>query len=393
MMRNAPVLALAAMLSAVFAASSAEAIGMGASLGDLATLSSAKSRCISPENITGVPGKAAMALPSDPIVRNVNNASGYARAAGLGQGWKINPFIYIGSHETVTLADADGPGVVRHVWMTLTENWRNAILRIYWDGEATPSVEVPVADFFCQGWCEYAEMNSPVVCVNPGSAFNCYWPMPFRRHFRMTMENIGPVESVLFYFIDYSLQPVPDDQAYFHAQFRYSDRDESHVCTILDGVKGRGHFVGMYLAWGVHNDGWWGEGEVKFYIDDDRAFPTLCSTGLEDYFCGSYNFDRNGRYKVFTTPYAGLCQVLPPDQTYKAEQKFGLYRWHIQDPVRFERELRVTAQDLGMFSGGKQSRYVKQLSDVASTAFWYQTEPHAPFPALPAMLGSPTTRK
>lgn len=347
------------------------------SLGGLATLSNARTRCVSPENPTGEPGKAAMATPTDPVVRNVNNAS---HAAGeLGRGWKVNPYVHIGPGETFTLMDAEGPGVIRHIWMTLTGRWRTSIIRMYWDGETTPSVEVPAADFFCQGWNEYAPVVSEPVCVNPGSAFNCYWTMPFRRRCRITMENVDAKQMTLYYFIDYEETEVGADQAYFHAQFRRTIDDPTSDFTLLDDVRGRGQYVGTYLAWGVHNAGWWGEGEVKFFVDDDRDFPTVCSTGLEDYFCGSYNFDRGGRYAVFNTPYAGLCQVLPPDVCYKSGQKFGLYRWHVKDPIRFTKSLRVTAQDLGWKEGG---RYLDQHSEIAATTFWYQTEPHAPFPKM-----------
>ncbi|HNU98662.1 MAG TPA: DUF2961 domain-containing protein, partial [Verrucomicrobiota bacterium] len=134
------------------------------------------------------------------------------------------------------------------------------------------------------------------------------------------------------------------------------------------------------------NNGWWGEGEIKFYMDGDTQWPTICGTGTEDYFCGSYNFDTKddsgkARYTVFSTPYSGLAQVLPPDQIYQAGQRFGLYRWHITDPIRFERDLRVTIQSLGWQEGG---RYLQTEDDVAAVAFWYQTEPHAPFPPLPS---------
>ena len=179
-------------------------------------------------------------------------------------------------------------------------------------------------------------------------------------------------------------RPRPTSRHYGHPRqdtFRRTRRDETSDFAIVDGIRGRGHYVGTYLAWGVHNDGWWGEGETKFFIDDDDRFPTICSTGLEDYFCGSYNFDRNGRYQEFCTPYAGLCQVIRPDGLYKSQQRFGLYRWHVMDPVRFTKALKLTVQDLGWRAGG---RYLKQHSDIAATSFWYQTEPHAPFPAFPS---------
>jgi hypothetical protein len=155
------------------------------------------------------------------------------------------------------------------------------------------------------------------------------------------------------------------------------------VYTIVDGVKGKGQYVGTYLAWGVHNNGWWGEGEVKFYIDDDRQFPTINGTGTEDYFGGSYNFENREKkqYEPFTTPYSGLIQVIEPDGLYESQQRFGMYRWHIPDAVRFESALRVTIQALGWKKNGT---YLPLMDDIASAAFWYQMEPHAAFPTLPS---------
>jgi hypothetical protein len=195
------------------------------------------------------------------------------------------------------------------------------------------------------------------------------------------MTNIAPDAMVLYYQINYTLTDVPEDCAYFHAQFRRTNPlPYGEVYTILDGIRGQGHYVGTYMAWQVNNTGWWGEGEIKFYLDGDGEFPTICGTGTEDYFCGSYNFDIGGQYCEFTTPYSGLCQVIRPDGTYQSQQRFGMYRWHIMDPVRFEQDLRVTIQALGWRSGG---RYLPLQDDIASVAFWYQTLPTAPFPALP----------
>ena len=154
----------------------------------------------------------------------------------------------------------------------------------------------------------------------------------------------------------------------------------------MDGVRGRGQYVGTYLAWEVRSPGWWGEGEIKFYLDGDREFPTICGTGTEDYFCGAYNFENHEthRYQTFSTPYTGMPQVLPPDRIYVPGQRFGLYRWHIPDPVRFEKDLKVTIQALGWQSGG---RYLPLEDDIASVAYWYQVEPHAKFPPLPDKAG------
>ena len=353
--------------------------GLDMNLGNLSRLSNAKTRSISPENFTGEKGKGGM---DDLTDDRPNHANAKDAARDLGRGWKVNPFIRIKAGETFTLADVQGPGAIQHIWMTPTGNWRFSILRVYWDDEKEPSIEVPVGDFFGMGWGEYAPLNSMPVSVNPGSAFNCYWQMPFRKRCRITMQNINDKDAMsLYYQIDYTLTDVPDDIAYFHAQFRRTNPNAyKKDLILLEGVKGKGQYVGTFLAWGVNNNGWWGEGEIKFFMDGDIDFPTIAGTGTEDYFCGSYNFDRNGQYTPFSTPYVGLHQVTKPDGTYKSQQRFGMYRWHIMDPIRFEKDLRVTIQDLGWRSGG---RYLPQLSDVASTVFWYQAEPHAPFPKLP----------
>ncbi len=361
--------------------------GLNMNLGNLYRLSDAKTRSISPENFSGEKGKAGMADPADKDKVNVANASGAAR--DLGMGWKVNPYVRIKSGETFTMAEINGPGAIQHIWMTPTGKWRFSILRIYWDDETEPSVECPVGDFFGMGWNEYSPLVSASVCVNPGSAFNSYWMMPFRKKCRITMENINDAEPMtLFYQIDYTLTAVPSDAAYFHAQFRRQNPDVTSDYTIVDGIKGKGQYVGVYLAVGVTNNGWWGEGEIKFFMDGDSKFPTICGTGTEDYFCGSYDFDTRKKvgdseetvYTEFCTPYSGLPQVIRGDGHYNVMQRFGLYRWHIMDPVRFDSDLRITIQDLGWHKGG---RYLKQQSDIASTCFWYQTEPHAKFPKLP----------
>ena len=352
--------------------------GMSTGMGDLYMLSNAKSRSISPENFTGEKGKGGMA-PADKAVHNVSNA--YNAARDLGQGWKVNPYVIIKPNETLTIAEMEGPGVIQHIWMTPTGNWRFTILRIYWDDETEPSVECPVGDFFGMGWGQYAHLNSLAVCVNPGSAFNCYWQMPFRKKCKITMENLNDQDNmVLYYQIDYALTDVPKDAGYFHAQFRRNNPTHGSEFTSIDVVKGQGQYAGVYMAWGVNNNGWWGEGEIKFFMDGDTKFPTICGTGTEDYFCGSYNFDRNGQYTEYSTPYSGLHQVIRPDGNYKSQQRFGLYRWHILDPIRFEKDLKVTIQDLGWRHGG---RYLPQQSDISATTFWYQSEPHAKFPQLP----------
>jgi hypothetical protein len=347
--------------------------GLGMSMGNIWRLSSAKTRSISPENMSGAKGAGGMAT----------EGTGAEAARDLGQGWKVSPCVRIEPGQTFELADIQGPGAIQQIWMTPTGHWRFSILRIYWDDQEQPSVECPIGDFFACGWGEYAPLSSLAVCVNPGSAFNCYWEMPFRKRCRMTFTNIAAEPMVLFYQINYTLTDVPEDAAYFHAQFRrVNPLPYKEVYTILDGVKGHGQYVGTYMAWGVNNRGWWGEGEIKFYLDGDDRWPTICGTGTEDYFCGSYDFENKvtHEYEEFTTPYAGLCQVIRPDTLYKSQMRFGMYRWHIVDPVRFERDLQVTIQALGWRSG---RRYLPLQDDIASVAFWYQTLPTAPFPELP----------
>ena len=355
--------------------------GIDVNMSNLYRISDARSRSISAENFNGEKGKGGMAT----------SGTGTNAARDLGQTWKVSPCVTIKSKTTFTVAEMEGPGSVQHIWMTPTGNWRFSIIRIYWDDETQPSVEAPVGDFFCMGWTKYSPLHSLAVSVNPGSAFNCYWPMPFRKKCRITMENMADEDMVLFYQVDYVLTEVPADAAYFHAQFRrVNSLPYKQDYVILDSVKGRGQYVGTYLAYGAKDNGWWGEGEIKFFMDGDEKFPTICGTGTEDYFCGSYDFDTHTKnaagvetsaYTEFCSPYSGLAQVIRGDGHYNVMQRFGLYRWHITDPIRFEKNLKVTIQDIGWRQDG---RYLPLQDDIASVAFWYQTDPHTPFPKLPS---------
>ena len=350
--------------------------GMVNGLYDLSRLSSALSRSISPENITGEKGAGG----------KCSLAEGSARHAAreLGVGWKVNPYIVIPHGQTAVIADIEGAGCIQHIWMTPTGKWRDVIIRFYWDGMDDPSVESPVGDFFGCGFNEYMQMSSLAVCVNPGSAFNCYWQMPFRKHCKITLENRSDEDVIYYYQIDYCLTEIPDDCAYFHAQFRrVNPLPYKEVYTIVDNISGRGQYVGTYIAWGVNNNGWWGEGEIKFYLDGDKDFSTICGTGIEDYICGSYNFENkiaHAGYVPFCTPYSGLHQIIVPDKLYRSQFRFGMYRWHILDPIRFGSDLKVTIQALGWRDGG---RYLPRQDDIASVAYWYQTLPHTTFPHLP----------
>jgi hypothetical protein len=349
--------------------------GLEMNLGSLPRLSNAKSRSISAENFTGEKGKAGMAT----------EGTGKHASRELGQTWKVSPSIDVKGKSTFTLAEIQGSGAIQQIWMTPPiDKTRLLILRFYWDGETEPSIEAPIGDFFACGWNKFCQISSLPVCVNPASGFNCYWNMPFRKKAKITVENIDDKAIGLYFQINYTLTNVPADAAYLHAQFhRVNKLKAKDVYTILDNVRGRGQYVGTYLAWEVHSPGWWGEGEIKFFLDGDKAFPTICGTGTEDYFGGSYDFENQEThlYQTFSSPYTGLAQALPPNLIYVPGQRFGLYRWHIADPIRFEKDLKVTIQALGWKPKGP---YLPLEDDIASVAYWYQTEPHVKFPALPA---------
>ena len=345
--------------------------GFGMNLSNLSLVSDAESRTISPENRKGAKSGACLS----------DVGTGAAAASKLGLGWKVSPSLTIQSNEIITLADYEGMGSISQIWMTVTGNWRHSILRMYWDGQEQPSVECPVGHFFCAGWNKFAQVSALPVNVNPGKAFACYWEMPYRKNFRITLENSNKYPIQIYYQINFTLTGIPEDAAYFHCQFRRENPVKFAVpYTIVDDIEGRGQYVGTYMAFSPKSGAWWGEGEVKFSLDGENS-PTICSTGLEDYFCGSYDFMVERAYHVFTSPYCGMPQVILPDGRYESETKIGLYRFHITDPIRFRNSLRVTAQDLGWNSDG--SLYVARQDDISTAAFWYQTLPTMPFPALP----------
>ncbi|HLH79180.1 MAG TPA: glycoside hydrolase family 172 protein [Chthonomonas sp.] len=348
----------------------------GPALHNIFLLSHAKTRSISAENPTGEKGKGGMAT----------EGAGARAARDLGQGWKVSPCITLPARTTVTLAEIQGPGTLQHIWNTVHPDWwRRLVFRAYWDDEPTPSIETPLGDFFCNGWCRRCNVNSLPIAVNPAGGFNSYWPMPFRRSARITIENLWDEDCHGYYYqITYALTEVPEEAGYLHAQFRRSNPlPYKQVHTLLDGVQGQGHYVGTYLAWQVNNNGWWGEGEMKFYLDGDGDFATIVGTGTEDYFGGAWNFEHPpGQYGVYSTPFLGMPQVIMAGEggMYQSQQRHGMYRWHIPDPIRFENDIRVTIQALGWRSGG---RYLPLQDDISSTVWWYQREPHAPFPPLP----------
>ncbi len=330
----------------------------------LSLLRNSETRSISAENPTGERAGGARAVPVPP-----------SAATQLGLGWKVRPAIDLERRKTVTLADVAGPGVIQHIWITVSEKcYRNCILRVYWDGEAAPSIESPLGDFFANAHGLRYNVNSLMIAVNPAGGFNSYWPMPFRKHAKITIENQSPEDiGGFFYQITYALEAVPEDAAYFHAVWRRSmgtrERPE-HV--IADGIEGQGHYVGTFVGWEQLSNGWWGEGEVKFYLDGDAQFPTICTTGTEDYFGGAWGFADT----TFSTPFLGY-PLFRKDAG--KIPKHALYRWHVPDPIRFKKNLRVTIQTLGWWPNGK---FQPLTDDLSSVAYWYQTEPHKPFPAM-----------
>ncbi|MFH0965976.1 MAG: glycoside hydrolase family 172 protein [Planctomycetota bacterium] len=327
-----------------------------------------ESRSVSAENPKGEKEGGARSVPP---------TEGHA-ASRLGKGWKARASITLPAHEAVTLFDVGGPAVLRHIWITVDPKaYRRCLLRFFWDGEATPSVEVPLGDFFCSGFGRRVDINSLPIAVCPEGGCNSYFPMPFRKHARVTIENQGREDISGFYYqFDYALGEVPADELYFHAQWRLEAPVQyKREYTILDFVKGTGHYVGTYFAWEQTTDGWWGEGEIKFYVDGDKEYPTICGTGTEDYLGGAWGFGS----RSYSTAFLGY-------QRHAAEgecvPKHGAYRWHVLDPIHFRKDLRVTIQDLGWGLAGLEAR----RDNIASVAYWYQTEPHGKFPELPGSV-------
>ena len=347
-------------------------------LHDLTLKKDIRSFSVCPENLTGEKGKGGMAT--------LEEGSAAIAAQDLGQGWKVNPYLMLEGKTTTVLADIQGEGAIKHIWITDSARSRRLILRIYFDGQENPAVNVPLSDFFANAdYTEYRQLSSLAMCFNPRKGMNCYFEMPYFKGFRVEIENLSEGSVYLYYQIDCEEKKIPRESLYFHAQFRrVNPLPYKEVYTILDNVKGNGHYVGTYLHWGVKSNGWWGEGEIKFYIDGDKDFPSICGTGTEDYFCGAYNFDVNGKYVEYCTPYAGLSKVGGTDETYRSQRYFDMYRWHITDPVYFQKDLRVTIQALGWRSG---KRYLPLQDDISSVAYWYSDNLKDEYPEMPTWDG------
>ena len=350
---------------------------------DISKIKEGKTRLITAENVYGEKGQGGRAEVSDtpqPAVAKIGQrwAKSY-HARELGTGWKVRPAITLDAQSRTTIMDVDGPGCITHIWMTVEERvYRDLVLRIYWDDEDVPSVETPLGDFFCCGFAKRQKVLSIPINVNPSGGMNCYFPMPFRRHAKIVVENRCPAEiEGFFYAISYELGTVADDEAYFHAKFnRTNPLTYGEDYVILDNIRGRGHYVGTQMCWQQNNAGWWGEGEIKAFIDGDGDFATYVGTGTEDYFGGAWCFEEN-----FSAPFLGYQDITAVDgrATNQIGNRHVLYRFHLLDPIRFEQDFKVTMQAVGWRS---EWRYLPLQDDISSVAYWYQVEPHTPFVPL-----------
>jgi len=338
-------------------------------------------RQISAENPTGEKGGGCAwdPDPSNPFL------SHSGAATELGRGWKVRPFISVKSGETAVLADINGPSVINQIFLTSdAKYYSDLVLRIYWDNEESPSVECPMGAFYAMGFDKHPHhVTSLPVTVAPARGMNCYWQMPFRKKAAITITNDGDKDAgILAYRVLYKLLPVDEGAAYFHAQYRRAmTTPEYPVHVILDEVKGKGLYVGTYLAWYALSPGWWGEGEVKFYLDGDTSQPTLCDNGTEDYFGGAWGFcGPDKEEEAFSSPFLGMPLAVCENNS--GPRKFGMYRWHILDSIGFSYDIRVTVQALG-YGCHPDWKYRPLSDDIASVAYWYQTEPHGKFPELP----------
>jgi hypothetical protein len=324
----------------------------------------AVSRAVTAENPKGEPGQGGKAS-NDP----------------LGVGRKGRPCLNnIKNGQTATLMDIEGCGVIRHIWFTVSDRdpaaMRNMIVRMYWDNSPTPSVEVPMGDFFGTAHGRTADLASAYVSTPKGHGFNCWFPMPFATHAKVTVQNDlpdGRKIGALFYQIDYELRDgLPANAGRFHAQFRRQNPTVlKQDYVVLDAVEGPGMYVGTVIGVRALGPDWWGEGEMKFYLDGDKDFPTICGTGSEDYFLAAY-----GMYE-FQAPYHGCTLNLTND--FFKDPLVSMYRWHGPDPIYFNKTLKATIQQIGWHKEGLFER----SDDWCSTAFWYQLAPLTKRPPLP----------
>ncbi|MBV9468703.1 MAG: DUF2961 domain-containing protein [Abitibacteriaceae bacterium] len=283
---------------------------------------------------------------------------------------------------TLVIADLKGPGEISHLWNTVASSERGysrlLVLRMYWDGEQNPSVECPLGDFFAIGHGLDVPFDSlPVRVTSDGRGRNCYWPMPFRKSARLTVTNEGrkPVDA-FYYYVDWRQLPrLNKNAAYFHAQYRQEFPTVMGRNYVLADIVGRGHYVGTVLSWRQLTPSWPGEGDDFWFIDGETE-PSLRGTGTEDYFCDGWGFRKQAG------PYYGA----PLMEGNETGNRTSVYRWHIPDPVPFQKSLRLEFEHKGVTfnpDGSVKSGFEERSDDFSSVAYWYQVEPHKPFPPLP----------
>jgi hypothetical protein len=304
---------------------------------------------------------------------------------------------YIQPGETMTLADIRGPAIINHVWLTFNDarpNWLEAggsanpaeiVLRMYWDDEERPAVEAPLGDFFAAGFGLRREVRSVPIQVEGGDAYNSFWQMPFAKRGRITVTNESPKRVRSFYYqIDYTeVDPLPPDTAYFHAQYKREFPESAGRDYVILEAEGRGHYVGTVMSVQSRSPYWFGEGDVRIYVDGD-AKPTIQGTGTEDYFLSAWGLDEH------TWPYFG-CTYLSDDPS-NLGMRATMYRWHVEDPIRFSKSIRFEIEHTGWMSAdetetGQVDGHVEREDDIATVAFWYQVGPARQFTTLPDLAG------
>ena len=277
----------------------------------------------------------------------------------------------IGAGTTFPIATIDGPGTITHIWLTHhSDHWRTLVLRAYWD-PSEPAGRSR-SGTFANGWSRFAQVSSTMIAVNPHGGFNSYWPMPFQRDARLTVENLGDEDAQLYYSVTYEIDLDVAGLGYLHAQFRRENPLPAGNTSSSTASEAATTTSLPYLARASTRPAGGGRGEFKVYLDGDDDYPTICGTGTEDYFGSAWNFDVPGRgYAEYTTPYLGMPGD-PYDRLYQSQQRFSLYRWHVLDPIHFASDLRVEIQALGWRSG---RRYRPLHDDIASTALFYLDQP------------------
>lgn len=317
--------------------------------------------------------------------------SSHDRTGGNSDRWPVKP------GETIEVFNSQGPGVITHIWFTIAaqggDHLKETVLRMYWDGNAKPSVETPVGDFFGLNLGQYIIYQSAFLNCSPIRALNCYFSMPFRRSARITVTNEGKLPINSYYSnIDYQLVPsLPADAMYFHAQYRQSqpclgvtnewsnNGDANRLMNpvgkdnyVYAEARGRGHLMGVTLGVLQNQEFWMGEGDDMIFIDDESK-PIIIGTGSEDYFCGAWDFGGRDAAIPFAHLYNG-SHFITGQTAERTGGRYCLYRWHADNPVTFTKYMKHT-----MEHGHANHR----SDNFYSVCYWYQSEPFTDFPPLP----------